>query len=143
MRDVRHGSESESFTLSRRALFGTVIGVVTAGAGFPRQAAAMQESAVSAQRDAVKALVFDVFGTVVDWRTSVAAQVEELAKRKGLKVDGAAFADAWRAPYTQSMNRVRTGELPWTTLDRLHRRRSISCCQSSASRASARTKRCH
>jgi 2-haloacid dehalogenase len=69
----------------------------------------------------VKALVFDVFGTVVDWRTSVASQVEELAKRKGLKVNGAAFADAWRAQYAPSMNRVRTGELPWTTLDQLHR----------------------
>jgi 2-haloacid dehalogenase len=68
-----------------------------------------------------KALVFDVFGTVVDWRTSVASQVEELARRKGRKVDGAAFADAWRAQYAPSMNRVRTGDLPWTTLDQLHR----------------------
>jgi 2-haloacid dehalogenase len=69
----------------------------------------------------VKALVFDVFGTVVDWRTSVANEVVALAKRKGLTVDGAAFADAWRAGYAPSMNRVRTGELPWTKLDRLHR----------------------
>ena len=69
----------------------------------------------------VKALVFDVFGTVVDWRTSVAREVESLAKRKKLTVDGAAFADAWRAGYAPSMNRVRTGELPWTPLDRLHR----------------------
>lgn len=69
----------------------------------------------------VKALVFDVFGTVVDWRTSIAAQVEELAKLKMVKVDGAAFADAWRAEYGPSMNRVRTGEFPWTPLDRLHR----------------------
>jgi 2-haloacid dehalogenase len=69
----------------------------------------------------VKAVVFDVFGTVVDWRTSVANQVEDFARRKGLKVDGAAFADSWRAQYGPSMNRVRTGELPWTTLDRLHR----------------------
>jgi 2-haloacid dehalogenase len=69
----------------------------------------------------VKALVFDVFGTVVDWRTSVANEVEQLAKRKGVRVDGAAFADAWRAQYGPSMNRVRTGEMPWTTLDQLHR----------------------
>ena len=69
----------------------------------------------------VKALVFDVFGTVVDWRTSVTQEVEYLAKRKGLTVDGAKFADAWRAGYGPSMNRVRTGELPWTKLDRLHR----------------------
>jgi 2-haloacid dehalogenase len=69
----------------------------------------------------VRALVFDVFGTVVDWRTSVTQEVEELAKRKGLTVDGAAFADAWRAGYAPSMNRVRSGELPWTRLDGLHR----------------------
>ncbi|MSO82629.1 MAG: haloacid dehalogenase type II [Acidobacteria bacterium] len=69
----------------------------------------------------VKALVFDTFGTVVDWRTSVTQEVEALAKRKGWAVDGAKFADAWRAGYRPSMERVRTGELPWTTLDRLHR----------------------
>ncbi len=73
------------------------------------------------QLASVKALVFDMFGTVVDWRTSVAREVEELAKRKGLTVDGAKFADAWRAEYGPSMNRVRSGELPWTKLDRLHR----------------------
>jgi 2-haloacid dehalogenase len=69
----------------------------------------------------IKALVFDTFGTVVDWRTSVTQEVEALATRKGLKVDGAKFADAWRAGYRPSMERVRTGELPWTKLDRLHR----------------------
>ena len=69
----------------------------------------------------VKALVFDVFGTVVDWRTSVAGQVEALARRKNVAVDGAAFADAWRAGYAPSMNQVRTGQLPWTPLDGLHR----------------------
>jgi 2-haloacid dehalogenase len=73
------------------------------------------------QLASVKALVFDVFGTVVDWRTSVSREVEELAKRKGLKIDGARFADAWRAGYGPSMNRVRNGELPWTRLDDLHR----------------------
>jgi len=69
----------------------------------------------------VKALVFDTFGTVVDWRTSVTREVEALAKRKGLSVDGAKFADAWRAQYAPNMGRVRSGELPWTKLDRLHR----------------------
>ncbi|MGH9204722.1 MAG: haloacid dehalogenase type II [Vicinamibacterales bacterium] len=69
----------------------------------------------------VKALVFDTFGTVVDWRTSVASEVEDVARRKGLNVDGAKFADAWRAGYRPGMDRVRKGELPWTKLDRLHR----------------------
>jgi 2-haloacid dehalogenase len=70
---------------------------------------------------AVKALVFDTFGTVVDWRSSVAREVEALAKRKGVTLDAAKFADAWRAGYGPSMNRVRSGELPWTKLDALHR----------------------
>jgi len=69
----------------------------------------------------VKALVFDTFGTVVDWRSSVAAEVQQVAQRKGLTVDAAKFADAWRAGYGPSMNRVRSGELPWTKLDSLHR----------------------
>ena len=51
------------------------------------------------QLASVKALVFDTFGTVVDWRSSVAREVEALARRKGLTVDGAKFADAWRAGY--------------------------------------------
>src|SRR5437762_992930 len=69
----------------------------------------------------VKALVFDTFGTVVDWRSSVAREVEAVAKRKGATLDAAKFADAWRAGYGPSMNRVRSGELPWTKLDALHR----------------------
>jgi 2-haloacid dehalogenase len=111
---------SESFTVSRRTFVEAAVGVVAAGSGLPRRAAASQGNA-TAQRPAVKALVFDVFGTVVDWRTSVAAQVEELAKGKKLKIDGAAFADAWRQQYAPNMDLVRTGKLPWTTLDRLHR----------------------
>lgn len=69
----------------------------------------------------MKALVFDVFGTVVDWRTSVTQEVESVAKRKGLTIDGARFADAWRDGYAPAMNCVRTGQLPWTALDDLHR----------------------
>ena len=75
----------------------------------------------TASAGTVKALVFDTFGTVVDWRTSVTNEVEALAKRKGFTVDAAKFADAWRGGYGPSMNRVRSGELPWTKLDRLHR----------------------
>jgi len=69
----------------------------------------------------VKAIVFDTFGTVVDWRSSVTKEVEELARRKGVAIDGAKFADSWRAGYGPSMNRVRSGELPWIKLDGLHR----------------------
>lgn len=66
-------------------------------------------------------LAFDVFGTVVDWRSSVIAEGERIGRAKGLKVDWAAFADAWRGGYAPSMDRVRRGELPWTRLDVLHR----------------------
>ena len=70
---------------------------------------------------AVKALVFDTFGTVVDYRTSIIGEGEALGKAKGLTVDWAKFADAWRAAYAPAMDRVRKGELPWTKLDVLHR----------------------
>ena len=66
----------------------------------------------------VRALVFDVFGTVVDWRSSVAAEVRAL----GWPVDPAAFADAWRAGYVPAMQAVRDGRLPWMHIDALHRR---------------------
>lgn len=70
---------------------------------------------------AVKALVFDVFGTVVDWRGSIIREGRLLGRRKRLQVDWAAFADAWRAGYRPAMARVRSGELPWTKIDDLHR----------------------
>jgi 2-haloacid dehalogenase len=96
------------------------LGAVAVGVS-SRHTAALQGARVTAHLTNVKALVFDVFGTVVDWRTSVAQHVEALARQKGVRIDGAAFADAWRAQYAPSMNRVRSGELPWTTLDQLHR----------------------
>ena len=70
---------------------------------------------------AIKILAFDVFGTVVDWRSSVIAEGEELGKAKGFNVDWAAFADAWRGVYRPNLDRVLNGELPWTKLDELHR----------------------
>ena len=70
----------------------------------------------------IKALTFDVFGTVVDWRSSIIREGELLAARKGLRCDWAKFADAWRAGYAPSMDKVRKGELPWINIDGLHRR---------------------
>ncbi len=70
----------------------------------------------------IKALVHDVFGTVVDWRGAVTADGETLGTKKGISgVDWQQFADEWRGLYAPSMNKVRTGELPWTNLDALHR----------------------
>ena len=71
--------------------------------------------------DQVKALVFDVFGTVVDWRGSIAREVRDLAREKGARVNAMKFADAWRAGYRPAMDRVSRGELPWTKIDHLHR----------------------
>ena len=69
----------------------------------------------------IKILAFDVFGTVVDWRSSVIAEGEQLGKAKGLNIDWAAFADAWRGIYRPYMDRVANRQLPWTKLDDLHR----------------------
>lgn len=69
----------------------------------------------------VKALAFDVFGTVVDYRGTIIAEGAALNQAKGLSVDWAAFADAWRAQYRPNMQKVARGELPWMNLDALHR----------------------
>jgi 2-haloacid dehalogenase len=69
----------------------------------------------------IRALAFDVFGTVVDWRSTIIREGEELNRARRLGVDWAAFADAWRGRYAPSMDRVRRGEQPWTNLDALHR----------------------
>src|SRR5271156_827599 len=64
----------------------------------------------------VKALVFDTFGTVVDWRSSVIAEGIAWGKAKGLRIDWAQFADRWRLGYRPAMDKVRKGEIPWTRL---------------------------
>lgn len=68
-----------------------------------------------------RALLFDVFGTCVDWRSSIVAEGERLNRARGLHTDWEALADAWRAMYQPSMEQVRSGARPWTTLDVLHR----------------------
>jgi 2-haloacid dehalogenase len=67
------------------------------------------------------AIVFDTFGTVVDWRSSLIADLTGYGASRGVAADWAALVDAWRASYHPSMDRVRKGELPWTKLDDLHR----------------------
>jgi 2-haloacid dehalogenase len=69
----------------------------------------------------IKALTFDVFGTVVDWRSSLVREGEALGRAKGLTVDWPRFADAWRGLYQPALERVRSGVQPWTKLDDLHR----------------------
>ncbi len=74
-----------------------------------------------ARAASVKALVFDVFGTVVDWRGSIIEEGKGWAKSRGITVDWPRFADRWRAGYMPSMDKVRKGEMPWTNLDQLNR----------------------
>lgn len=70
----------------------------------------------------VKALFFDVFGTLVDWRGSIANEARGILSPLGIVIDGEAFADAWRDQYQPAMEAVRTGRLPFGKLDVLHRR---------------------
>lgn len=70
----------------------------------------------------LRALIFDVFGTLVDWRGSIAREAQALLAPHGVSVDWPAFADAWRAQYQPAMEEVRTGKIPFSKLDVLHRR---------------------
>jgi 2-haloacid dehalogenase len=72
--------------------------------------------------DKPKALLFDVFGTLVDWRTSIARESEQVLKPLGVTADWLAFADAWRSEYQGAMDQVRDGHIPFCKLDILHRR---------------------
>jgi 2-haloacid dehalogenase len=71
---------------------------------------------------AVAALFFDVFGTLVDWRGSIAREAELILAPRGFKLDWLAFADAWRAEYQPALEEVRAGRIPFCKLDLLHRR---------------------
>jgi len=70
----------------------------------------------------VKALLFDVFGTLVDWRSSIAREARAILQPLGAQADWSAFADAWRDQYQPAMQAVRSGEIPFSRLDVLHRR---------------------
>lgn len=71
----------------------------------------------------VKYLTYDVFGTVVDWRGSVIAEVARAAAEHGVAVDAAAFVDAWKTCYRAGMDRVNRGDDPWTNVDAIYRRK--------------------
>ena len=71
----------------------------------------------------IQALVFDVFGTVVDWRTSISRQAKEVGSRYGVEADWDQFADDWRAGYHSGMAKVNTGEDKWKIVDEIHRDR--------------------
>jgi len=116
-------SSTKLSAYSRRQFvkFGTVSALsLSTGLG---ASSLLGQSAQSADFDLaqIKALVFDVFGTVVDWRSSIIREGQLLSAEKGFVVDWPVFADRWRSGYGPAMNKVRTGELPWTKIDDLHR----------------------
>lgn len=107
--------------MDRREFF---IGPVVIGglaALSPKGASNLLRKSADANTSGVKALAFDVFGTVVDWRGSIIREGTEWGKKKNLQVDWAKFADHWRAGYGPAMDKVRKGQLPWSKLDALHR----------------------
>ncbi len=113
------GRDRAREVVDRRAF---LVGALATGVLPPLATASTARAATqSGPTASVKLLVFDTFGTVVDWRSSVVAEGEQLGRAKGFSVDWPAFADAWRGGYGPSMNRVRRGELQWTKLDVLHR----------------------
>src|SRR5215204_3882851 len=69
----------------------------------------------------VRALLFDTFGTVVDWRSGIACEVADFLRHHGLPGDPERFADEWRALYQPAMEVVRRGDRPFTRLDLIHR----------------------
>ena len=75
---------------------------------------------MGAHMSSVKALLFDVFGTVVDWRTHITAEFDQLAKIHDIQLDSNRLADEWRAQYQPSMEAIRNGKRPFVRLDVLH-----------------------
>lgn len=116
--------------LTRRHVLKGATAVATAGGSLARAVFASPPEASDlpsqvkpgGSLEGVKALVFDVFGTCVDWRSGVARDAERIVKPLGYAVDWSAFADAWRALYQPTMEEVRAGRQPYVPLDILHRR---------------------
>jgi 2-haloacid dehalogenase len=109
--------------INRRALLqgGAVLAGAVSGAGILPASKARAQAAAGNPVPEVRALFFDVFGTVVDWRSGVAREAENTLKPKGYALDWLAFADAWRAEYQPAMDEVRSGRIPFARLDVLHR----------------------
>jgi 2-haloacid dehalogenase len=109
---------------TRRTLLGSATSLAAAGvfAGSLQNTSSVAQSVAGSSQYGVKALFFDVFGTLVDWRTGIAREAESHLKSRGYALDWLAFADAWRAQYQPGMEEVRSGRIPFSKLDVLHRR---------------------
>jgi 2-haloacid dehalogenase len=118
--------EETMTVMTRRRLLKSAAAVTGAGAlAGPATFAptrVLAQAKPGAKPDGVKALVYDVFGTCVDWRNGVARDAERILKPLGYQLNWLAFADAWRALYQPSMEEVRSGRQPFVKLDVLHRR---------------------
>lgn len=114
---MSHGLDRREFVVAGASLIAMPLSESTA--------AARQATTDAGPRDAalakVQACVFDTFGTVVDWRSSVIAETTRWGRVRGLNVNWVEFTDRWRLGYAPAMEKVRKGEIPWTTLDDLQR----------------------
>ena len=94
---------------------------VLCGAGLAHASPSLAQHETGRAVDGVKAMVFDVFGTLVDWRTCVARESRMILEPMGYKLDWIAFANAWRAEYQPGMEEIRAGRKPFSRLDVVHR----------------------
>ena len=110
--------------INRRSVLGggAVLAAAVSGAKILPASKAWAQAAGRNPVPEVQALLFDVFGTVVDWRNGVARESEKLLKPMGYSIDWLAFADAWRGEYQSGMEEIRTGKTPFVKLDIVHRR---------------------
>jgi len=106
-------------TFNRRMVLRAGGALALAGAGFPRTSRTWAQANPLPE---VQALLFDVFGTLVDWRNGVAREAERVLKPLGYSLDWLAFADAWRAEHQPGMDEIRTGRQAFVKLDVIHRR---------------------
>ena len=118
---MKSNADHAALGLDRREFVRATSAVLMAGV-LPRGTLASRGGQTIPERvQGVRAMTFDVFGTVVDWRTSIITEMQAFERRTQIAGDWAAFADGWRAGYGPAMSRVRNGELPWTKIDDLHR----------------------
>ena len=103
-----------------RRVMSLAINGATLGAVMPLSVSSQtQKGAIVGE---IKALFYDVFGTLVDWRSGVAREAKTILGAQGITLDWLAFADAWRAEYQPAMEEVRSGRIPFSKLDVIHRR---------------------
>ena len=121
MRERRAGVVHGLSDMNRREFVRTTSAALMVGMVARGAAASAVRQDLSERVQGVRAMTFDVFGTVVDWRSSIIAEMQALERRTQISGDWAAFADRWRGGYGPAMRRVRIGELPWTKIDDLHR----------------------